>query len=321
MKKIVTLTVNPAIDKSTTVNGLKPHSKLRCTQPVYEAGGGGINVSRALNELGAESLCMYMAGGPTGDRLHDLLNDLDITQQVVPTADSVRENLAVTDIANNQQYRFGMPGPKINPSEWENTLRQLGAVLAEGDFLVASGSLCPDMPIDFYARVSKIAQKKKAKYILDTSGEALLKGAQAGVFLLKPNLGELAALCGVDTISFHELEPLAQTFLSKTPCEVLVVSLGAKGALLVTKDRTELIAAPIVHQKSTIGAGDSMVAGMVYALAQGKSLTEVVRYGVACGTAATMTEGTQLCKREDVEQLNKWIVSNAATMQKMEITV
>lgn len=318
MKKIVTLTVNPAIDKSTTVDGLKPHSKLRCTHPVYEAGGGGINVSRVLNELGAQSLCMYMAGGPTGSHLHELLDDLDIVQQVIPTADRVRENLSVTDTANNQQYRFGMPGPTILQSEWENTLRQLGAVVSEGDLLVASGSLCPNMPIDFYAQVSKIAQKKKAKYILDTSGEALLKGAEAGAFLLKPNLGELAALCGVDTISFAELEALAETFIRENPCEILVVSLGAQGALMVTKDSTEHIAAPIVHQKSTIGAGDSMVAGMVYALSQGKSPKQMVQYGVACGTAATMTEGTQLCKRKDAELLNHWIVSNANTLQKME---
>ena len=130
-------------------------------------------------------------------------------------------------------------------------------------------------------------------------------------------MGELAALCGVKTISHMELESLAKTFLKKNPCQVLVVSLGAKGAPMVTED----IATPIVHQKSTIGAGDSMVAGMVYALAHGKSLTEMVQYGVACGAAATMTEGTQLCKRKDVELLNKWIVSNSNASQNIEIAV
>tara|TARA_R110002051_G_scaffold26108_3_gene63077 strand:- start:4448 stop:5413 length:966 start_codon:yes stop_codon:yes gene_type:complete len=319
MKKIITLTVNPAIDKSTTVAGIQPNSKLRCEVPVYEAGGGGINVSRVINELGGNSLCMYMAGGPTGNQLRDMLIDLDIQQQVIPIAGWVRENLSVTDTINNQQYRFGMPGPIVNEYECKNTLRQLESVLSEGDFLVASGSLCPGMPVDFFAKVSKIAQKENAKLILDTSGEALLKGAQAGVYLLKPNLGELAALCGVKTISFLDVESIAKDFIRNNACEVLVISLGSQGALMVTNDVVEHIAAPIVYQKSTIGAGDSMVAGMVHAMANGKSMTDMVKYGVACGTAATMTEGTQLCKKKDVEELNEWIISNTDSTKKMKI--
>ena len=319
MKKIITLTVNPAIDKSTTVAGIKPNSKLRCAKPVYEAGGGGINISRVLNELGGTSLCMYTAGGPAGTHLQDLLVDLEIRQQVVPIAGNVRENLSVTDTVNNQQYRFGMLGPVVNQSEWKNALGQLEAVLSEGDFLVASGSLCPGMPTDFFARVSKITQKENAKFILDSSGEALLKGAEAGAYLLKPNLGELAALCGLETISFLELESIAKAFIEKNPCEVLLVSLGPQGALLVTSDMLEYVAAPIVYQKSTIGAGDSMVAGMVYALAQGKSFSEMAKYGVACGTAATMTEGTQLCKKKDVEELFIWIQNNSSKSKKIKI--
>lgn len=319
MKKIITLTVNPTIDKSTTVSGIKPNSKLRCAKPVYEAGGGGINVSRVLHKLGGNSLCMYMAGGATGKHLQDMLVDLELLQQVIPIAGRVRENLSVTDTINNQQYRFGMPGPKISEREWKNTLGHLDSVLSAGDFLVASGSLCPGMPIDFYAQVSKIAQNKKVKVILDTSGDALLKGAQAGVYLLKPNLGELAKLCGVKTISFLELESVAKTFLKNNPCEVLVVSIGAQGAIMITNEIVEYIAAPIVFQKSTIGAGDSMVAGMVYSLAKGKSLSEMAKYGVACGTAATMTPGTQLCEKKDADELFQWIANNSKSAQKIKI--
>ena len=319
MEKIITLTINPAIDKSTTVKGIKPNSKLRCEAPVYEAGGGGINVSRVIGELGGSSLCMYMAGGPTGNHLRDILIDLDILQQVTPIEGWVRENISVTDTMNNQQYRFGMPGPMINESEWKKTLEQLDVLLTEGDYLVASGSLCPGMPDDFFAQVSQIAQKKKTKFILDTSGDALLKGAQAGVYLLKPNLGELATLCGKQTISFMELESVSKTFLENNPCEVLVVSLGAQGAMMVTEDSVEYIAAPIVYQKSTIGAGDSMVAGMVLSLAKGESLSKMAQYGVACGTAATMTSGTQLCKKKDVEGLYEWIETNTIPSKRIKI--
>jgi len=311
MNKIITLTVNPAIDKSTTVAGIKPNSKLRCNIPVYEPGGGGINVSRVIQELGGTSLCMYMAGGPTGTHLRNQLNELNIIQEVIPISGWVRENLAVTDTTTNEQYRFGMPGPLVKETEWKNTLIQLDTVLSENDFMVASGSLCPGMPVDFFAEVSKIVQKNKAKFILDTSGEALTLGAMAGAYLLKPNLGELATLCGIDTITFLKLETIAKDFVKNNPCEILVISMGPQGAMIVTENDIVSIKAPTVFQKSTIGAGDSMVAGMVLALANGKSIIDMAKYGVACGTAATMTEGTQLCKKKDVEELNNWILENS----------
>lgn len=150
MNKIITLTVNPAIDKSTTVAGIKPNSKLRCNTPVYEPGGGGINVSRVIQELGGTSLCMYMSGGPTGELLQQQLSDMSITQEIIPISGWVRENLAVTDTKNNAQYRFGMPGPTILENEWKKALKQVDGILSANDFLVASGSLCPGMPIIFF---------------------------------------------------------------------------------------------------------------------------------------------------------------------------
>ncbi len=310
MKKIITLTVNPAIDKSTTVAGIRPNSKLRCAAPVYEAGGGGINVSRAVQKLGGTSLSVYLAGGPTGIHLENLMEGETIVQHVVPIQGWTRENLSVTDTTNNQQYRFGMPGPEVKEEEWQISLEQLGEHLSEGDYLVASGSLPLGIPEDFYAKVAFVAKKTKARLILDTSGVALLRGANAGVFLLKPNLSELGTLCGVKSISVLELEELARNFLEKKTCEVMVVSLGARGAMLATLDTIEHIAAPTVHQKSTIGAGDSMVAGMVLSLARGKSFREMARYGVACGTAATMSPGTELCRKENADKLYQWIKSN-----------
>jgi len=319
MKKIVTLTVNPAIDKSTTVASIKPNSKLRCTTPIFEAGGGGINISRVINELNETSTCLYLGGGPTGSHLHQLLEAENIAQKMIPIAGWTRENLAVTDTTTHQQFRFGMPGPDVSEKECINVLAHVELILSEGDYLVASGSLSPNMPLDFFGKVATIAKGKKVKFILDSSGEPLVYGAKAGAFLLKPNLGELSKLCGVETISFTELETLAQKFLKNNPCEVLVVSLGPQGALMVTEDFVEYIAAPIVFQKSTIGAGDSMVAGMVLGLAQGKSLSEMAKYGVACGTAATMSPGTQLCKKKDVEALYQWILKNSNSDTKIII--
>ena len=307
MKKIITLTVNPALDKRTTVKGIVPNNKLRCAAPFFDAGGGGINVSRAIKKLGGNTLCIHLSGGHTGNILHSILYNEKVEQLRISMRDWTRENFSVTDTQNHQQYRFTMPGATVEKFEWEYVLENLKNTLGEGDFLVASGSLPLGIPVDFYNMVAFICNEKKAKLILDTSGDPLIKAAESKVFMLKPNLSELSMLCGVASVSVLELEDLAKTFLDKNTCEVLVVSLGAKGAVLVTKGLTVHVPAPTVHQKSTIGAGDSMVGGMVLCLAQGKSLEEMVGYGVACGSAATMNPGTELCKKEDADRLYNWI--------------
>jgi len=314
MNRIITLTVNPAIDKSTTVDGIVPNKKLRCSTPLFDAGGGGVNVSRAIKKLGGESLCVHLSGGHTGHILQNLLQTEKVDQKVIPIKDWTRENLSVTDTKNNQQYRFVLPGAKVEKNEWQEVLKTLKETLTEGDILVASGSLPVDIPDHFYEKVASLCHENRVKLILDTSGEPLLMTARSKVFMLKPNLGELSLLCGVSAISVLELEDLAKQFLEKNTCEVLVISLGAKGALLATKNLIEHVPAPAVHQKSTIGAGDCMVAGMVFSLAQGKSLKEMVGYGVACGSAATMNPGTQLCKKEDADRLYHWIRSHQKTL-------
>lgn len=309
MSKIISLTVNPTIDKNATVEAIKPNSKLRCSSPSYYPGGGGINVSRALKRLGGSSLAWYLAGGPTGDHLHNLLDMESIEQKAIEIKGWTRENFSVTEKNTGQQYRFGMPGPSVAKEEWKSVLEKLESELTEGDFLVGSGSLAPDIPENFYAQLAALAKEKKTKFILDTSGKPLVEGAKEGVYLLKPNLGELGALCGVESISVLELEELGREVIEKNYCEILVISLGPGGAMLISKDHIEKVPAPTVKQKSTIGAGDSMLAGMVLALSKDKSPAEVVRYGVASGTAATMNSGTELCKKEDADKLYSWLQS------------
>jgi 6-phosphofructokinase 2 len=179
------------------------------------------------------------------------------------------------------------------------------------EIIVASGSLPPGLPDDFFGVLAEMAKNKGAKFILDTSGAALKKGVNNGVFLLKPNLGELSSLAGVEYVEMDMVEKLAKELIDQGKTEVVAVSLGGGGALLVTKDLTEHVPTPTVHKKSVVGAGDSMVAGMTFSLAQGKSLREMIRYGVAAGTAATMTPGSELCRKNDVENLYKWIIKNS----------
>jgi 6-phosphofructokinase 2 len=302
MSSIVTLTFSPCIDKSTTVPSLLPEKKLKCTNPTLEPGGGGINVARALIKLGGKAIAIFPSGGYTGKYFNHLLEGENVPAVVIETTRETRENIIVRDESSNNQYRFGMPGTELAEKEWKACLDAIDSI-NDAMFVVASGSLPPGVPPDIYARLARIVKDKGAKLIVDTSGEALARAAAEGLFLLKPNLGELASLAGRETITTLEAPAVANSVIDQWKCEVLIVSMGAAGALLVTKDLSETIVPPLVKKKSTVGAGDSMLAGVVYYLSLGKSLPEAARYGVACGTAATLNEGTQLCRKDDADKI------------------
>jgi len=306
MPSIITITFNPAIDKSTSVSALIPEKKLKCTEPVYEPGGGGINVARAIKKLGGEATAVYLAGGYTGKAFSELLIKESVHSIVIETAESTRENLVVAETASNQQYRFGMPGPHIQEHEWKDCLTAIEKI-NDVEYIVASGSLPKGVPTDIFARIAIIAKRKNAKLIVDTSGEALKQAVNEGVYLIKPNLGELSSLVGKEELNIELVDDVARTVIEKGKCEVVVVSMGPAGAMLVTKEMSQQIIPPAVIRKSTVGAGDSMVAGMVLSLSGNKSLLETVQYGVACGTAATMNPGTELCRLEDAAHLYRLI--------------
>lgn len=304
---ILTVTFNPAVDKSTIVAGLKPDNKMSCAPPRYDPGGGGVNVSRAIRKLGGDSLCLYAAGGPTGERLHHMLAEEGVSQHRIDCQPWTRENFIVVDSLRHQQYRFGMPGEALSDAEWEQVRTEIKAHLAAVDYVVVSGSLPPSAPVTIFAEVARWAKEHDVRCVVDTSGEALRQAAEEGVFLLKPNLRELSALAGKEEMPALQQESLAHQLIERGHCEAAVVSLGPQGAMLVTPDSVRYIAAPAVNKKSTVGAGDSMVGAIILHLSRESDLVDAVRYGVAAGTAATMNEGTTLCHLKDVEQLYAWI--------------
>lgn len=301
MTDILTITFNPCIDKSTTVAALKPEKKLNCSPPVFEPGGGGINVARAIKQLDGEAIAVYPSGGYSGKFLNVLLEREDISVLNIETQQHTRENMIVLDNATNQQYRFGMPGQHLEENEWESCLKLVEE--NESGFIVASGSLPPGVPPDIIARIAKIAKKQNRKLIVDSSGEALRLALEEGVYLVKPNLGELSRLVGKEELELKEIEPIARDIIMKGNCEIVVVSMGPLGAMLISRDATYSVVAPLVKKRTTVGAGDSMVAGIVLYISQGKSLKEALQYGVACGTAATLNTGTSLCTKEDADRL------------------
>lgn len=230
-----------------------------------------------------------------------LLKNENITSLVVETARHTRENMIVLDLSSNQQYRFGMPGQELAQDEWEKCLQLLEENAPE--FIVVSGSLPPGVPTGIFEMIGRIADKKKSKLIIDTSGDALKSALSAQAYMVKPNLGELSKLAGVEELGFNDISNVARRLIKETGCSIFLVSMGSSGAMLITKDESYMVTAPPVKRQSTVGAGDSMVAGVVVSFSRGKSLKEAIQYGVACGTAATINPGTELCKPDDVKRI------------------
>ena len=302
---ILTITLNPALDKSSKVDRIIPEQKLMCTSTHIDAGGGGINVAKAIHRLGGKVNALFTAGGYSGEVLQQLIQAENIPHTCIPTQNNTRENTIIVEKSTNFQYRFGMQSTAISPTDIQNILTKIKESTAS--IIVISGSIPIGTPVEIYNEIAQIATKKNAKCIVDTSGEALESVYKENIYLLKPNLQELYKLAKVDALEIHEVDDVARELLHKSKCEMIAVSLGSQGAIIVTKNHCEHLPAPPVHKKSTVGAGDSMVGGMVWALAHKKTLSQVLRWGVACGAAATMNEGTHLFEKEQAEKLYQWL--------------
>lgn len=305
---ILTVTLNPCIDKSSAAHHLKPESKLRCTEVVNEPGGGGINVTKALKKLNTSTVALFPAGGHNGNMLCSLLKESGILYHAVDTKVETRENWVVLEEDTNNQFRFTFPGREVE----EHTIITLVDHIRSftPSYVVASGSLPPGLPDYFYGLIVKNAKTVGARCIVDTSGPALSALKGKGAYLIKPNIGELCKLLGVKRLEKYEVDEAAQQVISDGYAEMLAVSMGPEGAWLVSREEKYFAPAPDVPKRSTVGAGDSMVAGITFMLQQHRPLREVIAFGVACGTAATMNQGTQLFNKSDAEQLYQQILAS-----------
>ncbi|MFP4024036.1 MAG: 1-phosphofructokinase family hexose kinase [Thiohalospira sp.] len=305
--KVLTLTMNPVLDRNTSTKMVMPDKKVRCTRPELKPGGGGINVSRAIQKLGYESSACALAGGTNRGKIEDLLAKHNIKTHIIDSGTDCRENLFVFDETTGQMYRFIMPGDHVIADE-EKILQQIKDIAINYNYVVASGSLLPGISTEFYAKLAKFFKENDIKFILDTSGPALKNAIQEGVYLIKPNLRELASLVGKDKLTGIDQEKAANEILEKGQANVIVLSLGAKGAMLAQIGHIiEYITPPTMPIVSPVGAGDSMVAGIITGFIKGFWPTEAIRYGVAAGTAAAMQPGSELCTKEDTDRIWKWL--------------
>lgn len=302
MARIATLTLNPTIDGSSDAAKVVHTHKVRTTNERFDPGGGGINVARVLARLGADTEALYLAGGVTGPVLSGLLERSGLPHRAIPIAGDTRISLAVHDQHSGKEYRFVPQGPTVSPAECQNCLDLVGRL--DCGWLVLSGSLPPGAPEDFYARITKVARARQIAVVLDTSGSALKATLVHGrVQLVKPSLGEMEQLVGRPLPTQTEIVAAAQEIIAAGGAQSVAVSMGHKGAVLVEADRVVALPAIEVEVRSAVGAGDSFVAAMTFGLAAGWDSERAFRLGIAAGTAAVLTPGTDLCHRADVERL------------------
>ncbi|MBW8445942.1 MAG: 1-phosphofructokinase family hexose kinase [Arenimonas sp.] len=298
MSKILSIALNPAIDISSDADKVRHTHKTRTHNQRQHAGGGGINVARVIVELGGDCDLLYLSGGATGTLLEAMLRPLGIRQHAFPIHDPVRVAYNVRELSTNLEYRFVPEGPQVTEAELEPVFELLENT--DADYIVASGSLPRGVGDGTYARMAEIAAAKKARLILDTSGEALHETlSKANVFLVKPSLGELASFVG-QKIDHDNAGSAAQAVVRSGAADYIAVTLGGDGAILVGADMIQRVPAIEVPIQSAVGAGDSFVAAMTWSLAEGHDIGEAFRFGLAAGAAAVMTSGTELCRRADV---------------------
>lgn len=301
---IVTLTMNPALDVSSFVDRVEPERKLRCGPGRFDPGGGGINVTRAIRNLGGTSIAIYPLGGPTGEAYRGFAASAGILGHVVTVAGNTRESFTVNEVSTGEQYRFVLPGPELREPEWRACLSVVGDNLPRGGFLVASGSLPPGVPVDFYAMLARIAADNDIRVVVDASGPPLEAALAEGVFLIKPSRDELAELVGAE----RELEPDEQldallAIVGDGRAEHVALSLGANGALLAGSGGVLRLPTPRVAFASAVVAGDAFLAGLVLRLAEGQPIDRAFRTAVAAGSATAMMPATELCRAGDVAKL------------------
>jgi 6-phosphofructokinase 2 len=299
---IYTITLNPALDHFLEVEEFRVDDANRVLTDQLYAGGKGIDVSRAIRHLGGDSMALGFIGGHNGRVMVDLLKAEGVTCYFTPIAQETRRNLIITTTLTRTQTILNAKGPTISSEEWRAFLAHLNVLDLRHAHVVLSGSLPRGVPADAYRQIVTLVQNHGAKAVLDADGVALRYGLQAKPFATKPNVNELQRVMARPLRTERALLQAASR-LNAQGIDVVMVSRGRAGLLMVSQlDRFRSVP-PGVSVRSTVGAGDSTVAGFVFMHAAGKPLEDCVRFATASGTAATLAPGNQLCRLRDVQRL------------------
>jgi 6-phosphofructokinase 2 len=303
MANIATLTINPAIDLSTTVERMMPSRKLRCKGLQRDPGGGGINVARVIRRLGSEVIAVYTCGGIVGRLLEELVAREGIESRTVQVTAETREDFTVHEEESGAQFRFVLAGPSMTETEWQGCLNAVCSLRPFPRYLVASGSVPPGVPEDFYARIAQATREHGGRVLLDTSGPPLSAALAQGVYLIKPNVHELMDLAHLHADDLDGQAAACRQIVERGQAQIVALTLGDKGALLTTRDGAWYSPALTIEPASVVGAGDSFLGAMTWGLAEGHSVEMAFRYAIAAGSAALLQPGTELCHDADIKRL------------------
>lgn len=304
---IYTVTLNPAVDRELTVPAIEFDTVLRASQWRVDCGGKGFNVSRMLMALGTPSTALGFAGGRAGELLRDGLEAQGIQTDFVWVDGETRTNVSIVSENHDHYVKANEPGPQIPPEKVAELVAQVKRLAQAGDWWVLAGSLPPGVPAGIYADLTAIVQQAGAHAILDTSGAALAAGVAARPFLVKPNDVETGQLTGLPVQNQSEIAAAAQAIQAMTAGHV-VISLGKDGALLADGRSLVQVRSPAIEEQNPIGAGDSLVGGVVWGLHEGLALVEALCWGVACGAATASMSGTAVGSRQLVTSLRQQVM-------------
>ncbi|MGC8667135.1 MAG: 1-phosphofructokinase [Chthonomonadales bacterium] len=301
---ILTVTLNAAVDKTFTIPGFSVDRVYRPTRWRITAGGKGINVARVYRILGGSPLATGFLGGINGRLILHSLQQEGIPAEFVRVAEEARECIAIIDPDNRTQTEINEVGPTVRPSEVKRFLLKFEELLGVYRFqwIVLSGSIPPGVPPATYAQLINKAKSHGVDCVLDTSGLPLTMGIEAGPWMVKPNLYELEAWCGRNLRSLDEVLEAGES-ARKKGIEVVAVTMGERGAIVMSRDGTWRATAPPVEFVSAVGSGDAFVAAFLWSVEQGTGVAEALRAGVAAGSANAATFGAGFIERSEVERL------------------
>ena len=313
---IVTITLNPTIDRTISVHGLVLDEANRWTNLRLYAGGKGIDVSRAIHEMGGKTTAYGFIGGDTGRTVEILLDEEGVPFSFTPIGRETRTNFIITDTKTSRQTRIDAPGPRISERELERFRQKIGRIDPKPALMVIGGSVPPGIPSNIYYDIVNECKDFKTRCILDSDGQWLKEGIKAEPYLIKPNVREAEGLLDTKLLTEEAIIKAALNLVEMN-IEIAVISRGKDGIIAATKERIVKAVPPPVKVRSAVGAGDCTIAGLALKLAEGEPLVEACRLAAAMGTAAVLTPGTELCHRADVEELLPQIkVSETTTKQR-----
>lgn len=306
MSRILTITLNPAVDLATSIERVVAGPKLYCKAPRVDPGGGGVNAARAIRRLGGEVTALVAVGGAMGEQLLQLLVAEDVLAVAVHVPGETRQSFAVTDETTGEQYRFSVPGETMTAEDGARLLSAIAQAAPQGGYVVLSGGVTPGLADDFPHQVLEAVAPRTGRLVVDTSKAALahLLGAPGRpVHLLRLDQREAEQAAGHPLASVADSLAFAQDLIARGVAEIVVGGRGAEGSVLATREQRFFCRAPLVEVQSKIGAGDAFTGALTLALSRGAALDQALRWGVAAASATVATEGTALFERGAVEAL------------------